>query len=111
MRLYYLSDSYRFTRSFLVGTVSTCIFLPLFSVREALTLSTFLALAWDFVVFVRRTWLLGNIHTREIFSCSEARESLKLRLINVISGLFPTKPEWEDPEPIRKVLFEEFVIQ
>ena len=42
---------------------------------------------------------------------SEARESLKLRLINVISGLFPTKPEWEDPEPIRKVLFEEFVIQ
>lgn len=76
MRLYYLSDSYRFTRSFLVGTVSTCIFLPLFSVREALTLSTFLALAWDFVVFVRRTWLLGNIHTREIFSCSEARESL-----------------------------------
>ena len=42
---------------------------------------------------------------------SEARESLKLRLINVISGLFPTKPECEDPEPIRKVLFEEFVIQ
>lgn len=42
---------------------------------------------------------------------AEAREALKQRLINVISKLFPTKPEWEDPEPIRKVLFEEFVIQ
>jgi flagellar FliL protein len=47
----------------------------------------------------------------EDVSQSEARESLKLRLITVISGLFPTKPGWEDPEPIRKVLFEEFVIQ
>jgi len=42
---------------------------------------------------------------------SDAREALKQRLISAISQIFPTKPEWEDPEPIRKVLFEEFVIQ
>ena len=42
---------------------------------------------------------------------SDARDALKQRLISAISNIFPTKPEWEDPEPIRKVLFEEFVIQ
>ena len=42
---------------------------------------------------------------------SEAREGLRQRLISAISQIFPSKPEWEDPEPIRKVLFEEFVIQ
>jgi len=42
---------------------------------------------------------------------SDAREALRQRLISSISQIFPTKPEWEDPEPIRKVLFEEFVVQ
>ena len=42
---------------------------------------------------------------------SEAREALKQSLISAIGQLFPTKPDWEDPEPIKKVLFEEFVIQ
>ena len=42
---------------------------------------------------------------------SDAREALRQRLISAISQIFPTEPEWEDPEPIRKVLFEEFVIQ
>ena len=42
---------------------------------------------------------------------SEAREALRQRLISAISQIFPSEPEWEDPEPIRKVLFEEFVIQ
>ena len=42
---------------------------------------------------------------------SDAREALRQRLISAISQIFPSKPEWEDPEPIRKVLFEEFVIQ
>ena len=42
---------------------------------------------------------------------SDAREALKLRLISAISQILPSSPEWEDPEPIRKVLFEEFVIQ
>ncbi|MBC8257830.1 MAG: flagellar basal body-associated FliL family protein [SAR324 cluster bacterium] len=42
---------------------------------------------------------------------SDAREALRQRLISSISRIFPSKPEWEDPEPIRKVLFEEFVIQ
>ena len=42
---------------------------------------------------------------------SDAREALKQRLISAISQLFPSKPDWEDPEPIKKVLFEEFVIQ
>ena len=41
----------------------------------------------------------------------DAREVLRQRLISAISQIFPIKPEWEDPEPIRKVLFEEFVIQ
>ena len=42
---------------------------------------------------------------------SDAIEDLRQRLISAISQIFPSKPEWEDPEPIRKVLFEEFVIQ
>ncbi len=42
---------------------------------------------------------------------SDARDALKQRLISAIGQIFPSKPEWEDPEPIRKVLFEEFVIQ
>ena len=42
---------------------------------------------------------------------SDAREALRQRLISAISQIFPSEPEWEDPEPIRKVLFEEFVIQ
>ena len=42
---------------------------------------------------------------------ADAREVLKQRLISAISQLFPTAPEWEDTEPIKKVLFEEFVIQ
>ena len=42
---------------------------------------------------------------------SDARDALKQRLISAISQILPSKPEWEDPEPIRKVLFEEFVIQ
>ena len=76
MRLRYLSDSYRLTRSFLVGTVSTVVFLPLLSVRETFTVSISLALAWDLIVFLRRTWLMGTAHTREILSCSQASESL-----------------------------------
>ena len=47
----------------------------------------------------------------EDVSQASAREALKQRLITSISKLFPPKPEWEDPEPIKKVLFEEFVIQ
>ena len=42
---------------------------------------------------------------------SDTREALRQRLIRAISQIFPIKPEWEDPKPIRKVLFEEFVIQ
>ena len=42
---------------------------------------------------------------------SDTREALRQRLISAISRIFPSEPEWEDPEPIRKVLFEEFVIQ
>ncbi len=42
---------------------------------------------------------------------SDARNVFKQRLISAISQILPKKPEWEDPEPIRKVLFEELVIQ
>ncbi len=42
---------------------------------------------------------------------AESREALRQRLISAISQIFPAKPEWEDPEPIKKVLFEEFVVQ
>ena len=76
MLLNYLSDSYRLTRSFLVGTVSTVVFLPLLSVRETFTVAISLALAWDLIFFLRRTWLLGIAQTRKILSCSQARESL-----------------------------------
>ena len=42
---------------------------------------------------------------------SDARNALKQRLISAISQILPKKTELEDLEPIRKVLFEELVIQ
>jgi len=42
---------------------------------------------------------------------AEARSVLKQKLITRISQLFPSKPDWDDPEPIRKVLFQEFYVQ
>ena len=76
MHFRYLSDRFRVIRSFLVGAISTFSFLPFLSIRETLTLSISLALGWDLIAFLRRTWLLNNANTREILSCSEARESL-----------------------------------
>ena len=76
MKFRYLSDRFRVTRSFLVGTVSTVTLFPILSIREVLTLAVALALGLDLIVFLRNTWFLDNRRTREIFSCSEARESL-----------------------------------
>ena len=53
---------------------------------------------------------LQNLSVEEVKQ-SESREALRQRLISAISQVFPSKPEWEDPEPIKKVLFEEFVLQ
>ena len=41
----------------------------------------------------------------------EGREALKQRLIENIGSLFPSDPDWEDKNPIRKVLFTEFHMQ
>lgn len=41
----------------------------------------------------------------------DSKEALKNRIITKISQLFPRKPDWDDPEPIKKVLFEEFYVQ
>lgn len=41
----------------------------------------------------------------------ERRNQLKDDLINRIERLFPKERDWEDNHPIRKVLFEEFVVQ
>ena len=38
-------------------------------------------------------------------------ERLKERIIIRVSSLFPKEPEWEDPKPIRSVLFQELLIQ
>ena len=38
-------------------------------------------------------------------------ERLKERIIIRVSSLFPKEPEWEDPKPIRSVLFHELLIQ
>lgn len=40
-----------------------------------------------------------------------SKDELRQNLISGISQLFPTKTDWEDPEPIKKVLFEEFIVQ
>ena len=53
---------------------------------------------------------LQNLSVEEVKQ-AESREALRQRLISAISQIFPSKPEWEDPEPIKKVLFEEFVLQ
>ena len=42
---------------------------------------------------------------------SDAREALRKRLISAISQILPINPEWSDPNPIRKVLIEEFQLQ
>ena len=38
-------------------------------------------------------------------------ERLKERIIIRVNSLFPKEPDWEDPKPIRSVLFHEFLIQ
>jgi len=76
MKLRYLSDRFRLIRSFLIGSVSTVTFLPILSPRETLTLAVSLALGWDLTMFLKSTWLLDKKRTREIFSSSEASESL-----------------------------------
>ena len=53
---------------------------------------------------------LQNLSVEEVKQ-AESREALRQRLISAISQVFPSKPEWEDPEPIKKVLFEEFMLQ
>ena len=76
MKTRFFSDRFRLTRSFFVGSVSTITLLPILSQRETLTLAVSLALLWDLIYFLKSTWLLDKKCTREIFSCSEARESL-----------------------------------
>ncbi len=41
----------------------------------------------------------------------ESKKNLKSKLITEISKLFPNEPKWDDPEPIKEVLFEEFYVQ
>ena len=36
---------------------------------------------------------------------------LKKRIIQKLNKILPEEPEWEDPKPIRKVLFSELVLQ
>ena len=38
-------------------------------------------------------------------------ERLKERIIERLNKILPEEPEWEDPKPIRKVLFSELVLQ
>ncbi|MBF0278788.1 MAG: flagellar basal body-associated FliL family protein [SAR324 cluster bacterium] len=45
---------------------------------------------------------------------AEKREELKQKILRKISQLFPANKEarkWKDPQPIKKVLFEEMIIQ
>lgn len=41
----------------------------------------------------------------------DSKEALKQKIITEITKLFPRDPPWEDAEPIRDVLFEEFYVQ
>ncbi|MGK5091482.1 flagellar basal body-associated FliL family protein [Deltaproteobacteria bacterium TL4] len=54
--------------------------------------------------------VLKDLSTEDIKQ-AEAIAELKLKLITEINKLFPKKPAWEDPEPIKKVLFTEFYVQ
>jgi|TARA_Y100000782_G_scaffold94191_1_gene104380 flagellar basal body-associated protein FliL len=47
--------------------------------------------------------------TAEDVKQSKNRKDLKQRIITSISKIFPDNPEWEETEPIKKVLSEEFV--
>ena len=38
-------------------------------------------------------------------------DRLKERIILRLNKIFPEEPEWEDPKPIRKVLFSELSVQ
>jgi flagellar FliL protein len=38
-------------------------------------------------------------------------DRLKERIIARLNKILPEEPEWEDPKPIRKVLFTEFILQ
>lgn len=41
----------------------------------------------------------------------ESLEELRGKIISKINKLFPREPSWDDPEPIKKVLFEEIYLQ
>jgi len=42
---------------------------------------------------------------------SNGKEELTQKLIGKISQIFPSDPDWDDPFPIKKVLFTEFYVQ
>lgn len=49
--------------------------------------------------------------THDQLQSPETMDSLKQELTQKISSLFPSKPDWDDPEPIKRVLFPTFILQ
>ena len=49
--------------------------------------------------------ILGNISVEDVKQ-ADSRELFRQKIIKEIRKKFPINPEWSDPNPIRKVLFE-----
>ena len=71
----FLTDRFRVIRSVIVGTVFYLIAIQWLGYKESFTLAVTLALALDFIVLFRRTWMLTIEQTRRIFHRWESKES------------------------------------
>lgn len=70
-----LTDRYRLSRAMLVGTAITLLFMPILATNEATTIAVASALAVDFCIFIKQSWLIDVNNTRDIFQQFDAKES------------------------------------
>ena len=68
-----LTDRYRLSRAVLVGTVITLLFMPILATNEATTIAVASALAVDFCIFIKQSWLIDVNNTRDIFQQFDAK--------------------------------------
>ena len=70
-----LTDRYRLSRAFLVGTVVSVLLSPVLATKEVITIAIAFSLLLDFLILIKQSWLIGINETREIFQQFDAKES------------------------------------
>ncbi len=70
-----LTDRYRLSRAFLVGTIVSVLLSPVLATKEVITIAIAFSLLLDFLILIKQSWLIGINETREIFQQFDAKES------------------------------------